>query len=199
MIMKLITAYSLILFCLAASAQEYDVYLDGRDGKAYKTVQIGSQVWMAENLNYSFEGSEAIFQDAALMSDVFGRLYCWEVANEVCPDGWHLPTDEEWLILADHLGGEKVAGGSMKDLSQYWISLHEEASNESGFSALPGGYLEDPRDGSFPFMGEMAFFWTTKEKSSSIAWFRYVKYDNTLLKAGNGDKEFGLSVRCLKD
>jgi len=133
------------------------------------------------------------------LSEVFGKLYCWEMALEVCPDGWHLPSDEEWKKLADYLGGEDVAGGKMKEISKYWNSLDEESSNESGFSALPGGFLEDPKDTSYPYMGEMGFFWSSKEKSRSEAWFRYVKYDGSLLKAGNGDKKFGMSVRCLKD
>jgi uncharacterized protein (TIGR02145 family) len=197
--MKLITVYCLILLCMAGTAQEFDVYLDERDGTAYKTVKIGSQVWMADNMNYAYEGPEAVFSNNTGLADIFGRLYCWEVAVEVCPDGWHLPTEEDWLVLSRHLGGEKVAGGSMKNMSPYWVSLHEEASNESGFSALPGGYLEKPKDASYPFMGEMGFFWSTRERSRTEAWFYYVKYDNTLLKAGNGKKEFGMSVRCLQD
>ena len=115
------------------------------------------------------------------------------------PDDWHLPSDEEWQTLTDYLGGEGVAGSKMKEMSKYWISHNEEASNESGFSALPGGYLEDPRDSSYPFMGEMGFFWSSEEKSRSEAWFRYVKYDGNLLKAGSGKKKFGMSVRCLKN
>ncbi len=197
--MKFITAYSLLLICIAGTAQEFDVYLDARDGKTYKTVEIGSQVWMAENLNYESESSNAIFSRNTGLADIFGRLYCWEVAKEVCPDGWHLPSDADWTLLADHLGGEAVAGGIMKEMSTYWVSLHEEASNKSGFSALPGGLLEKPTDGSYPYMGEMGFFWSTQEKSRSDAWFRYVKYDGTLLKAGSGDKENGMSVRCLKN
>ena len=141
--MKPFAAFSLLLLSMLGSAQDMDVYLDSRDGKVYKTVEIGSQIWMAENLNYLSDSPGAIFRDAAVLSDVFGRLYCWEVAKEVCPDGWHLPSDEDWSILADHLGGEAVAGGVMKEISTYWVSLHEEASNESGFSALPGGLLED--------------------------------------------------------
>lgn len=197
--MKQIAACALILLCITLSAQDFTDITDSRDGKVYKTIQIGNQVWLADNLNYASESAGAIFSNSSILSDVFGRLYCWEIAMEVCPDGWHLPSDEEWLILADNLGGEDVAGSKMKKISNYWVSHNEEASNESGFSALPGGYLEDPNDSSFPFMGEMGFFWSTNEKSGSKAWFRYVKYDGNLLKAGNGDKKFGMSVRCLKD
>jgi len=196
---KQIPAFVFLLFCIALSAQDKGEYTDVRDGEVYKTIQIGDQVWMAENLNYTSESARAIFSGSSMLSDVFGKLYCWEMAIEICPAGWHLPSDEEWETLADHLGGEDVAGGKMKEISKYWNSLNEEASNESGFSALPGGYLEDPDDSSYPYMGEMGFFWSTKEKSGSSAWFRYVKYDGNLLKAGNGDKKFGMSVRCLRD
>jgi len=197
--MRGISSFGMFLFCLALYAQDIDVYIDTRDGEVYKTVQIGEQLWMADNLKFSSEDSRAIYSKSTMLSEVFGKLYCWEMALEVCPDGWHLPSDEEWLTLADHLGGEDVAGGKMKEISKYWNSLDEESNNESGFSALPGGFLEDPKDTSYPYMGEMGFFWSSKEKSRSEAWFRYVKYDGNLLKAGNGDKVFGMSVRCLKD
>ena len=197
--MKRISVFPLFLFCIALSAQEFGEYTDNRDGEVYRTIQIGEQVWMAENLNYTSESSRTIFSNSSMLSDVFGNLYCWEIAIEICPDGWHLPSDEEWETLADHLGGKDVAGSKMKEISKYWNSLNEEASNESGFSALPGGYLEDPDDTDYPYMGEMGFFWSTKEKSGSSAWFRYVKYDGNLLKASDGDKKFGMSVRCLKD
>jgi len=197
--MKQISALPLFLFCITLSAQDKGEYTDNRDGEVYKTIQIGEQDWMAENLNYTSESDRAIFSNSSMLSDVFGKLYCWEIAIEVCPDGWHLPSDEEWETLAAYLGGEDVAGSKMKAVSKYWNSLNEESSNESGFSALPGGYLEDPDDTTYPFMGEMGFFWSTREKSGSSAWFRYVKYDGNLLKAGNGDKIFGMSVRCLRD
>lgn len=197
--MRQIAAFAVFFFCIALCAQDAGEFTDARDGKVYKTIAIADQVWMAENLNYASESTRAIFSNSSLLSDVFGRLYSWEIAMEVCPDGWHLPSDEEWIALADHLGGEDIAGSKMKKISDYWVSLNEEAGNESGFSALPGGYLEDPRDTSYPFMGEMGFFWTSKEKSRSEAWFRYVKYDGNLLKAGNGSKIFGMSIRCLKD
>lgn len=197
--MRGIFSLGLFLFCIVLSAQEFGEFADKRDGVVYKTIQIGEQLWMAENLNYTSGSPGAIFSNSSMLSEVFGKLYCWEIAREVCPDGWHLPSDEEWLSLADFLGGEDLAGGKMKEISKYWNSLDEESNNESGFSALPGGFLEDPKDTSYPYMGEMAFFWSDKEKSRSDAWFRYVKYDGSLLKAGNGDKKFGMSVRCLKD
>ena len=198
--MKQIAAFTLfILLCFTLSAQEYGEFTDNRDGKIYQNVQIGNQVWMAENLHYISENAKVLYPNSYALSEVFGRIYSWEIACEVCPDGWHLPSNEEWKELADNLGGEDVAGAKMKKLSNYWISLNEEATNVSGFSALPGGYLEHPDDTTYVFMGDMGFFWSATDKSKSTAWFRYVKFDGNLLKAGNGGKEFGMSVRCLRD
>ena len=143
--MKYILAIPLFFFCIALSAQDKGEFTDIRDGEVYNTVQIGEQVWMAENLNHSSKSAGAIYSNSSMLSEVFGKLYCWEMAMEVCPDGWHLPSDDEWITLADHLGGEDVAGGKMKEISKYWNSLHEEANNESGFSALPGGTLKIQR------------------------------------------------------
>jgi len=198
--MKQIAAFTLfLLVCFTLSAQEYGEFTDHRDGQVYKNVRIGNQVWMAENLNYNSESANAIYLNSAGLSGVFGRIYCWEIACEVCPDGWHLPSNEEWITLAENLGGENVAGDKMKEINTFWISLSEEASNISGFSALPGGYLEYPDETSYHFMGEMGFFWSATEKSRSTAWFRYVKFDGTQLKISNDGKGFGMSVRCVKD
>jgi uncharacterized protein (TIGR02145 family) len=192
----------IILFMLcyfSLSAQDYDVFVDSRDGSVYKTVKIGEQVWMAENLNYKSAGPGVIYPNDSPLTEVFGRLYCWEAAQEVCPPGWHLPSEEEFEILANSLGGEAVAGDKMKMESSYWSSSIEEANNESGFSALPGGYLENPKDESYPFMGDMGFFWSTTELKKNTSKFHYLKIDGSQFKAGSGSRESGMSVRCLKD
>ena len=91
---------------------------------------------MAENLNYK-SGS-----DFADKPEVYGRLYSWEVAQRVCPTGWHLPTDAEWTTLTDYLGGKNVAGGKLKETgTEHWFSPNTGATNESGFTALPGGIV----------------------------------------------------------
>ena len=182
------------------TAQDYDVFMDPRDGTAYQTVRIGQQVWMAENLKYAAKSPSAIYPNNSSLVDVFGRLYCWEAAQEVCPDGWHLPALKELDQLADQLGGDKVAGANMKKISPYWSTkLDEFSDNSSGFSGLPGGYLEDPQDTSFPFMGELGFFWSASEKSRGEAHFKYLNIDSEQFKTGSGSKESGMSVRCLKD
>lgn len=195
-------AGAIILFMLcyfSLSAQDYDVFIDSRDGSVYKTVKIGEQLWMAENLNYKAESANVIYPNNSPLTEVFGRLYCWEAALEVCPDGWHLPSENELEILANSLGGEAVAGNIMKLESPYWSSYSEEANNGSGFSALPGGYLENPDDVSYPFMGDMGFFWSASELKKSTAKFRYVKIDGSQFKEGSGSKKSGMSVRCLQD
>lgn len=198
--MKQIGIFTLFLLSVfTLGAQEYGEFTDSRDGSVYKTVQIGEQVWMAENLNYKAESAQVIYENDSPLTDVFGRLYCWEAALGVCPPGWHLPSEQEWEVLANTLGGESVAGNKMKKKSSYWSSLSEEATNVSGFSALPGGFLEDPRDSSYPYMGDMGFFWSTAEGKKSNSQFWYVKIDGGQFKAGSGDRESGMSVRCLKD
>ena len=109
---------------------------DSRDGKSYKTVKIGDQVWMAENL--AFEPSSGIYwvyNNDKTNVPKYGYLY-WETALEVCPTAWHLPTDSEWTVLEDYLGGYELAGQKMKSTSG---SLDGDVINESGFNALPGG------------------------------------------------------------
>lgn len=193
-------ALSLSLLCASTlSAQDFDVFMDQRDGKVYQVVKIGEQVWMAENLSFESKSARVIYPNNSPLVDVFGRLYSWEVAQEVCPEGMHLPSEGEFEQLADYLGGAKVAGAKMKKISAYWSSTIDPLSNSSGFSGIPGGYLEDPADSSYPFMGDMGFFWSATEKSRSEANFKYLKIDSDQFKTGNGPKESGMSVRCLMD
>ena len=198
--MKQITTLAFLLICLSLSAQDYDVFIDQRDGTAYQTVRIGKQVWMAENLKYATKSSRAIYPNNSPLVNVFGRLYCWEAAQEVCPDGWHLPSLKELEQLADQLGGARMAGATMKKNSPYWSTkLDELSNNSSGFSGIPGGYLEDPGDDTYTFMGDMGFFWSTTEKSRRDAHFKYLNIEGEQFKTGSGPKESGMSVRCLKD
>ena len=109
---------------------------DKRDGKTYKTVKIGTQEWMAENLAYKpSSGNYWAYDDDNSNVAKYGYLYDWETAKKVCPSGWHLPSDEEWTTLTDYLGGEDVAGTKMKSTSGW--KEDGNGTNESGFSALP--------------------------------------------------------------
>jgi uncharacterized protein (TIGR02145 family) len=140
----------LALLCIAAFAQQKGTFTDTRDGKTYKTVKIGEQVWMAENLNCEAKGSRC-YNDSISYCDKYGRLYYWPMAMEVCPKGWHLPSNEEWDKLyrfADGTNGtespyeSEMAGKYLKAKSG-WNDDEEKSGNgedKFGFSALPGGY-----------------------------------------------------------
>jgi uncharacterized protein (TIGR02145 family) len=138
-------------------------FTDNRDNKIYNYVTIGSQVWMAENLKYL----PAAFSNHDILSNTeplyyhnnyskYGVLYNWPAAMEACPQGWHLPSHDEWNDLINYLGGATVAGGKMKEEGfEYWDEPNEGATNESGFKALPGGTTDWARAGMF------AFFWSS--------------------------------------
>ena len=144
----------------------------------------------------------------------YGYLYNWYAAKgmytpgtilpndtlNICPSGWHVPTDAEWTTLINELGGESVAGGKMKSVRTfYWNSPNEEATNESGFSALPGGFRI--KNGSFNNLRYSATFWSLHESSVDyyIAWLRRLDYNSDDVFRISYEKEHGASIRCLKD
>ena len=175
-----------------------DRFADPRDGKIYKTVQIGNQLWMAENLNY-YTSDSWCYDNNSSNCVTYGRLYTWETAKTVCPAGWHLPSDAEWSTLADYLGGADAAGGKLKETgTKHWSSLNPGADNGSGFTALPGGSRSG--DGSFIYIGYYGFWWSSTEGSSSVAWnrHRYSSYTE-LYRYTDFWKGYGFSVRCLRD
>ncbi len=95
--------------------EDAGIFTDHRDGKCYKWIKIGSQIWMAENLNYLSSSGSWCYDDLISNCNIYGRLYDWETAMTACPIGWHLPSSEEWESLTLYLGGKKVAGGKMKE------------------------------------------------------------------------------------
>ena len=142
----------------------------------------------------------------------YGYLYNWYAAKgiyttgdiqstdtlNICPSGWHVPTDAEWTTLTTELGGESVAGGKMKSIgTAYWNSPNTGATNESGFSALPGGVRNSV--GSFFDIRNNAFFWSATELDNSNAWNRYLNYNGGLVYVNYSNKSFGASVRCLRN
>ena len=182
----------------AVSFVTYDYLIDPRDGQTYQTVEIGNQTWFAENLNY--ETSDSWWYDNSSSNGaIYGRLYTWEAALTACPDGWHLPSDAEWTVLTDYLGGESVAGGKMKEAGyEHWNSPNTGATNSSGFTALPGGIRYT--DGSFGHLGRYGDWWSsTEEYSGLIAWYRCLDYDNGQVYRNSDTEPDGYSVRCLKD
>ena len=189
------------------------------DGNTYKTVKIGEQVWMAENLKvtryrngdsiptilYDDEwgntrsGAYTIYDDEAAAHNTYGKLYNWYAVKDsrgLCPAGWHVPTDAEWTQLENYLGGEGIAGGKMKADSPLWKLPNIGATNASGFSGLPGGYRSN--DGAYLSIGYSGFWWSSTGGSSG-AYFRYLNDFNGGSGRAYYGKPNGLSVRCLRD
>lgn len=173
-------------------------FTDDRDGKSYLSIQIGNQIWMAENLNYEMISGNWAYDDNPTVAEEYGRLYNWEVATSACPSGWHLPTNNEWATLVSTLGGPDIAGGKLKDVgSTHWKFPNSYATNESNFSALPGGMRYT--DGSFFNNGENAYFWTATTENTTDAYYRELDYDRGSTTYGSNNREIGFSIRCLKD
>ena len=193
------------------------------DGNVYETVQIGDQLWMAENLKVTHynDGSEiptgysnsewgwldmgayAVYDDDPVNADVYGNLYNWYTVDDsrgICPDGFHVPSDEAYTILIDYLGGTSVAGGKMKETGlEHWYSPNAGATNESGFTGLPSGFRYWA-DGNYYYMGEYNYFWTSSEGfEPPYAPFRTLRYENTWVYGQDYAKQHGFSIRCLKD
>jgi uncharacterized protein (TIGR02145 family) len=116
----------------------------------------------------------------------------------LAPQGWHVATDAEWTILTDKLGGTAVAGGKMKSVgTTRWTTSNTSATNESGFTGLPGGYRN--LNGTFYYIGDYGWWWSSSEVDTTYAWFRYLYYNNGNANRNNYNKKYGFSVRCLRD
>src|SRR5690554_2066482 len=177
-------------------------FIDSRDGNEYNWVQIGDQVWMAENLAYEpSSGNYWAYDNNNSNVETYGYLYDWETACDVCPDGWHLPTDAEWTELTDYLGenagGKLKATGTIEAGTGLWYDPNTGATNETGFTALPGG--DRYGYGLFGGVGSTGYWWSATVSNTDYAWGRYVKYYDSNVGRYNYNKELGFSVRCLRD
>jgi len=193
------------------------------NGNDYRTVKIGDQWWLAENLKATkYRNGEAIpnvtdgnawkglttgahccYNNDMNNVATYGCLYNWYAVNDsrnIAPEGWHVPTDAEWQTLVDYLGGNLAASGKMKEVgTTHWISPNTNATNVSGFSGLPGGYRCTTGDG-FGFMCYAAYFWSSMEcPNPSYAWYRYLDYLQPEVYRLFTDRHFGFSIRCVKD
>jgi uncharacterized protein (TIGR02145 family) len=191
-------------------------------GSSYKTVVIGGQEWMAENLrttkyndgtdipnvmdttewsNLNGDAYSWLLNDYDMYGTVYGALYNWYAINtgKLCPSGWHLPSDEEWKTLTDFLGGATVAGNKLKELGIIaWDNPFSGGTNETGFSALPGGF-RNSTDGKFGGLKSYGCWWSSTESSENGAWGRYVTYNQASVFRAQYHKRTGFCVRCLKD
>lgn len=195
----------------------------------YKTVKINSKYWMAENLkttkfndgaeiplvtiDYRWRGTTApayswYSNDSIENKATYGALYNWYAVNSgrLCPTGWHVPTDEEWTSLTDYYGGELVAGGKLKEagVDSHWNGTNSKATNESGFTALPGG-LRTEIYGNFGNLRDIGYWWTSTAESTTLAYIRII-YSSKLLmnnfdivESESINMKSGLSVRCVQD
>ncbi|MFH1198485.1 MAG: FISUMP domain-containing protein [bacterium] len=187
------------------------------DGNVYKTVQIGEQIWMAENLktkHYS-DGTPVqsyCYNNDTINADKYGRLYKWSSSvrsnsnptavqipvQGICPSGWHLPDDSEWQILINSLGGNQIAGGKLKDVdSDLWLSPNTGASNESKFSALAAGFYRV--DEVFMTEGEWAIFFNAQAVNSVYVKVYNLSYDSREIKPMEFLIHDAVSIRCIKD
>lgn len=164
---------------------------DSRDGQTYKTVKIGNQRWMAENLNYKTSGSMC-YDNEESNCEKYGRLYTWESAKEACPAGWHLPSRGEFeTLLATE--GASVETQSKNLRAGSW----ENGSDKFGFSALPAGdYYSSGKQ--FIDVGDNASFWSSTEYSGNLAYLLGISVRRANV-FDNGDKRYAFSVRCLQD
>ncbi len=184
------------------------------DGNTYKTITIGNQTWMAENLRVTrFRNGEAIpiktindtinesisiYQCEHLNPEVYGRMYSWYAATDnrnICPEGYHLPSEEEFNTLISYLGGS--TGSKMKEVGSTHWDLTNSATNESGMTALPTGYLQSSP--SFGYIGGSSNWWTSKtNKPDSGLYFCLYSGQSSILK-GNSNRNQALAIRCIKD
>lgn len=172
---------------------EYGKLEDSRDGQTYKTVIIGSQMWMAQNLNYEVAASYC-YNDSVNNCAKYGRLYTWAAATSVCPGGWHLPTLTEWQTLFSAVAGGPWTVGNFLKSTSGWIFWNGRM-DAFGFSALPTGYRDykDEYRGGGLYTG----FWSSTESDSDNAYFMDYNDDFGYLKIFG--KNSGFSVRCLKN
>lgn len=192
------------------------------DGNVYKTVKIGTQEWMAENLTVEryrngdriltideknktsqFDiGAWCYYDNNAENGKTYGKLYDWDAVNDsrgLAPEGWHIPSDAEWAELINFLGGENAAGGKLKAAS-LWQKPNSGANDEYGFCALPGGFLSYRLD--FFSLGESCSFWSSTKANDKLdirAWCRQLFYNKTSIERSDLYKSECQSVRCVKD
>jgi uncharacterized protein (TIGR02145 family) len=191
------------------------------EGNVYKTVKIGNQTWMTKNLKttrYNDGTPIPLVTDGAAWAALSTPAYCWYnndslsykniygalyngyavMTGKLCPTNWHVATDAEWKTLINYLGGEYYAADRLKETgTDYWVSPNAEATNESGYTALPGGLRY--WDGVFHDFGFGGYWWTSTEYSETQALFRYMDYEYSNVFGFNNRKNNGFSIRCLRD
>lgn len=221
---KIILLFALVLLLGSCEKYEFetDTFTDSRDGNVYKTVKIGNQVWMAENLRYlpsvnsrytvstvsnryyvyDYDGTNVAEAKATENYKTYGVLYNVPGAKAACPAGWHLPTDEEWAQLSEYLGGENSGvGGVLKEKgTQHWNSPNTGAKNKLEFTALPGGMFSKTSSSFlFAYLGATGYWWTASDDGNYHYIDIYIHANDKGMIRGISYMDRGLSVRCVKD
>ena len=217
---KLVFCASLCIALFLAACDDGNSVTDSRDGRTYKTVTIGNQTWMAENLNFETANSYCFNNDVSNCAK-YGRLYTWAAAMDsagtwstngkgcgndqrcspkypvrgVCPSGWHLPDSTEWNTLFSTVGGKSVAGGKLKSTSGWFKKGN--GTDDYSFTGLPAGFCDD--NGRFGYEVLLARFWSSTEDFSYHAYFAYLGYDVDSTNVHYFYKNYRYSVRCVKD
>lgn len=210
------------LFCICLTQCQTKSMKD-IEGNNYKTVNIGTQVWMAENLKSTKlnDGTEIqmvtdnetwtklttpayswYFNDPKENKKTYGALYNWYAVNsgKLCPAGWHVPSEEEWnaLSITIYQDGLTNAGGNLKEKgTEHWKIPNTGATNETGFTALPGGYRSF--EGAFNYLGVSGYWWSSTEYNETSIIFWSLRYKSDVLYKYLSEKVCGFSVRCIKD
>ena len=184
------------------------------------TIVIGTQQWMNKNLDVAFykngdlipqvtDGAEwatlttgawCYYNNDSTLGNTYGKLYNWYAINDIrglAPQGWHIPSDAEWTTLSTSLAGESVAGGKMKEAGTLnWTSPNTGGNNNSGFTALPGGFRQN---NGFGLQGIWASWWSATPGDNNMIWGRFIFQSDVNLGRGLTEKSYGYSVRCVKD
>ncbi len=209
------------IFLNSCKKEEVQKLVTDIDGNVYKTITIGKQIWMVENLKVThYRNGEIIpnvtkdtawlnlttgafcnFNNDTTYALIYGHLYNWYSVNDnrnIAPKGWHIPSDNEWKTLTDYLGGDSISGSKLKEIGiSHWLTPNKGATNETGFTALPGGCVAF--NGVFAGIGFNGQWWSSTENSINTAKYRLMSFRNILVYRDNINKKLGFSIRCLKD
>lgn len=222
-------SYNNYVYVVFSGANQYSYLLANIDSISYYydivseyTVKIGNQIWMTKNLDVDCyrngdpipqvteptewinlkTGAWCYYNNDPAMGAIYGKLYNWYAVNDprgLAPDGWHIPSDAEWITLTNYLGGESMAGGKLKEAdTSHWCNPNTDATNSSGFTALPGG-IRSYIYASFYMMGSSGYWWSGTEDKGIYAWDRTLGCSSARFPRIYEGKPCGLSVRCIKD
>jgi uncharacterized protein (TIGR02145 family) len=168
-------------------------FRDPRDGHVYRIVGTGFQVWMAENLDYRF-GNSWCYENRPENCETYGRLYDWWTARHACPEGWHLPMDEEWDLLAQAAGDSDEAGAQLKSRDGW---DHDSSFDALGFHALPSGNRSE--EGTFQLAGHLADFWSASQDGERYGRSLSLVTSDDVVYRHHDFKAFGFAVRCIRN